>query len=373
MKLTQRLLDLLNRVFDKDPKAFVALNVEGDQNWTWSVSDRVLTVTVAGAPAATFALGEVTIGALALALSDLPGLTASVADEDRGGLMASVILDGSADVLAGTVGQIKGYTSLLWALLEGWAVELTAFREQVAAAPDQLSLTTGTGVWLDEIGGYYGVTRSLNEPDRVYGPRVIAEALRPRSNNVALAAAIKVYTGQDAEVIDVVEYGDVFPLHDGTIQYDGVNNHDAGAINLYGLFDVVYGFDLESGTDITVFQGELRKLINRLRAAGTHLRALALQSSALADRTSRGTDAVTLQAAYDEGDAAALPDDAMTLNSALSTMVDTAPSQIESSTLQIPLRTIRNGVARRNGFRIHSERAVLTQNIEGTVSTIVPE
>lgn len=372
MKLTSRLLGYLNRVFDKDPKPFVGLNVIGDADWSWSISDRVLRVTVGGVEAATFDLASLTINELIQAFNALDGFAAAIGDADRAGLMATVLLDGSEAVLSGAYGPLTGYTSLLWAFMEGWAVELGGLRTQIAAAPDQLDLNKGSGVWLDEIGGYYGVTRSLNETDEVYGPRVIAEALRPRSNNVALEAAIKVYTGQDATVTDVEEYGDAFPLHDGEIDYDGTQVHDSGVATLYGLFDVEYGFDLENGTDITAFQSELRKLIGRLRAAGTHLRALALQSSSLADTVARSTDAVTATAYLAASDDVAAPDDAMGVVGALSLESDTVASPTDTSVLQIPLTSIRNGRVLRNGFRIHSQFATLTQNLEGTVSTITP-
>lgn len=371
MKLTSRLLGFLNRVFDKDPIPFVGLNVIGDIDWSWTISEQVLTLR-AGAEVEVFDLTAHTINSLVLEIDALAGFSATVVDGERAGLKATVLLDGAADVLSGSFGPLAGYTSLLWAWMEGWAVELTDLRQQIATAPAQLNLNTGSGVWLDEIGGYYGVTRSLNEIDEVYGPRVIAEALRPRSNNVALEAAIKVYTGQDATVTDVEEYGGTFPLHDGAIDYDGAQVHDAGAITLYGLFDVEYGFDLENGTDITAFQAELRKLIGRLRAAGTHLRALALQSSALADAVARSTDLVLMSAHVAAGDDIATPDDTMEVASVISLEPDTVASPAETSVLQIPLVSVRNGRVRRNGFRIHSQFATLTQNLEGTVSSIFP-
>src|SRR3546814_4396237 len=89
-----------------------------------------------------------------------------------------------------------------------------------------MSTKTAQGEWLDELGGYYGVPRIQGENDASYGPRIIAEVLRPRGNNVAMEAAIKVYTGQDAKVTDVTLYGDPFPRYDATIRYDGTRSEE---------------------------------------------------------------------------------------------------------------------------------------------------
>lgn len=371
MKLTERLLGYLNRVFDKDPKPFAAMRVEGDQDWSWSVVERVLTVKHAGGTL-SYRLEDMALSELIQAWGAVPGFSVTVGDYDKVGLRASVLLDGGADVLGGSIAPIAGYSSLLWAFMDGWAAQLGVLQEQVAAAPGELNLVEGSGVWLDEIGSHYGVGRGLNEPDGVYGPRVVAEALRPRSNNVALEAAIKVYTGQDATVSDVESFGGTFPLHDGDIDHDGAHVHNAVAISLYGLFDVVYGFDLEQGSDITSFQGELRKLIGRLRAAGTHLRALALQSSALADSVSRATDTVLVDIKADLSDSVTQPADAMAVMVRADPMTDVVSAPAETSVLQIPVHLLRNGKARRTGLFIHTENAILTQNIEGTVSSITP-
>lgn len=371
MRLTERLLGFLNRVFDKDPKAFVAMRVEGSSDWSWSITDRVLRLTHDGG-VATFDLADMTLAELFQDLSALPGFVVTAGDGERLGLKASVLLDGAGDVLGGSIAPLTGYTSLLWAFMEGWAVELFDLQVQVSAAPSQLNLNEGTGVWLDEIGSHYGVTRGLNEPDPIYGPRVIAEALRPRSNNVALEAAIKVYTGQDATVTDVEIADGTFPLHDGTIDHDGAYNHDAQAVFIYGLFDVVYGFDLEQGNDITSFQAELRKLIGRLRAAGTHLRALALQSSSLADAVLRPADSTSLSAQAEIGDAVSAPGDAMTVSASAAGMSDSVQAPSEASVIQIPRQLLRDGRIRRNGVWIHSEHVVMTQNLEGTISSVLP-
>lgn len=371
MKLTERLLGYLNRVFDKDPKPFVAMRVEADQDWSWSITDRAMVLRHA-AGTASYSLSTMSLAELVQAIDGLPGFVASVGDYDRVGLRASVLLDGEEGVLGGSIAPINGYSSLLWAIMEGWAVQLIDLQVQVAGAPAQLNLNEGSGIWLDEIGSHYGVPRGLNEIDPVYGPRVIAEALRPRSNNVALEAAIKVYTGQDATVTDVETFGGTFPLHDGEIDHDGSAVHNAEAISLYGLFDVVYGFDLELGNDITSFQGELRKLIGRLRAAGTHLRALALQSSALADAVQRPVDDVAVQVQADLSDGVEQPADAMAIMVRGEVMTDVVAAPVEVSVLQIPVHLTRNGKARRSGIFIHTENAILTQDIEGTVSSIVP-
>lgn len=338
MKLTQQLLSFLNRVFDKDPKAFVAMRLQYDGEMSWSVSDQVLTTEVSGGPGAGLAvdLTQYTLSTLAEYLAGQAGYTVVYIDPSRADLSATVLLDGGANQLDSNGDHLTGYTSLLWAFLEAKAVELGAAENAVAAAPGMLNVVDGQGMWLDEVGSYYGVERNAGEPDGQYGPRIIAEALRPRLNNIAIENAIQVYTGQAAQVVDVIVYNGAIPLYDSSIVYDGTHIHDGGSSPAYGLFDVSYGYDLINGGDPTTFLTTVRQIVERLRAAGTHLRALALQASSLTDGLTPPTDQSQVVLEADLGDALTPPEDAYSyMPISLGALVDalTAPDDPMSITV----------------------------------------
>lgn len=307
MRLTPKLLENLNRVFDKDPGRFVALRIAHQGGLRWSVADGALTLAVGDDPAASliFDLSQYTLRQLVDAIAAASGYAVIYLDPDRADLSALVLLDGEGDASQFNGDAIFGYTSLLWALLESIAAQLQAAKDQIPEAPRQLSTTTASGTWLDELGSYLKVPRLTGEAETQYGPRIIAEVLRPAANNIALERAIEDYTGQPCEVADVTIYRGVFPVYDGTISYDGTYDYATVGLPNYGLFDVSVAYDLLNGGDISTFLTTVRGIVDRLRASGTHLRALALSSAGtpIADSATAPTEvvgALTLSSVFAE-------------------------------------------------------------------------
>lgn len=314
MRLTQKLLAYLNRVFDKSPAQFLALRLQYAGGMTWQVADGMLTTTIVGGPGQPLAvdLTQYTLGQLYAFLAAQPGYSVAYGDQSAlSPLSSRVLLDGTGDISLSNGDHLYGYTSLLWSYLEAQAVELQAAENQIAEALEQMSTKTASNEWLDEIGGYYAVPRMQGELDASYGPRIIAEVLRPRGNNVAIEAAIKVFTGQAAKVTDVTLYGSVFPLYNGAIKRNSAYHYNATRAPLYGLFDVEYGYNFETGSDITQFAQTVSGLIGRLRDAGTHLRSLLLRGSNMADTLAAPDDtaAVPWRASAALSDALIPPDD----------------------------------------------------------------
>lgn len=369
MKLINKLLGYLNRVFDKDPTPFVALRLAHDDGFAWVVEEEVLTVTSPAGPRVV-ALNSITLNGVVAALDGVDGFTATVGDQ--GGRSARVLLDGFGSGIAGVPTVLQGYTSLLWSYLAAMASELGEMRRQVANMLLQLSTTTGEGVWLDVIGDYYGVRRFPGEADLAYGPRIIAETLRPRSNNVALEAAIEIYTGQVADVVDVTLYGAAFPRRNAAITRNSAYNHDSGAEPLYGLFDISYAYDLLNGPSLDDFQSQLRDVIGRLRAAGTHLRALALRGSEIGDDASVGTDVMVAAAATEIADTISLPEDATGLLAGRVDVTDAVGAPADESVMANVVHMQRNGEFRRPGNLIHSENQVVSQTLEGADRIVTP-
>lgn len=260
MRLTQKLLAYLNRVFDKDAHAFLALRLRYDgSSMAWSVKDGVLSTTVAGGSGAALSidLSAHTVATLAAHLAGRPGYSVPYADASSlAQLSARVLIDGAGDQDTSNGDHLTGYTSVLWAFLEPMAAELDRAATQIKEMVEQMSLDTADGEWMDEIGSYYGVRRQTGEADRIYGPRIIAEVIRPKANNIAISEAIdKFLDGVTSAITDA-------PL-------DVTSNS-------YGLFDAELDVSLEAmdGYGYGLIISSAIDLIEQLRDAGTHLRAV---------------------------------------------------------------------------------------------------
>ncbi|HVB37363.1 MAG TPA: hypothetical protein VND92_02460, partial [Vicinamibacterales bacterium] len=313
MRLTDKLLGFLNRVFDKDGRPFLALRLSYAGAMTWQVADGVLTTTAPGAASLSVDLSGYTVASLAAFLAVQPGYAVPYLDGSAlAQLSALVLIDGSGDIRQSNGDHLFGYTNPNWAVLDAFADQLEQAGTAIAAMPAEMSTTTADGEWLDLQGGYYSVDRQLGEADGQYGPRIIATVLQPRSNNLAIAAALSAATGQACQVPDVVAWGSPVPAHNGLINHDGSHTHNASAAPIYCLFDVATGYDLLGGASPTAFIVLVQGIVEALRAGGTHLRAVTLQGSTIADAAVPPTDAVGLLAiAANLQDVASPPSDAL--------------------------------------------------------------
>ena len=372
MRLTKKLLSFIQRVIRQDPDAFIALRLwYSSGSMTWSVQDATLTTVVADGPGQSLSvdLTQYTITSLVSYLASQPGYTVTYIDgTELSQLSAQVLLDASGDIGASNGNAIYGYTNPLYSYMEAMAGELAVAEGQIAQAIQQMSTKTGRDIWLDEIGSYYGVPRLPAELDVSYGPRIIAEVLRPRGNNVAIEAAIKVYTGQSASVTDVVLYGSPTPAYNGAINYDGTSHYNATSKPQYGLFDIDYGYDLINGGDITSFAAIVRDLIGRLRDAGTHLRALTLTGSAISDAyttpPSDGSDTQSLVVIGILSDSAAAGDDsAFAAAVSMSALADAAVAGSEDLELLVTYNVHYDGVRYYDGSVPYSGGSAVPESI----------
>lgn len=330
MKLTQKLLAFLGRVFDKDPQTFLALRISYESGaMTWNVSNAVLTTAPVGGGGQplTVDLTQFTVFGLVQFIASQRGYSIPYVDgTDLNQLSARVLLDGSGNIAESNGDHIHGYTSPLWAYLEAASLELDRAASAIIEMLKQMSTTTGSDIWLDEWGGVYGIPRLQGESDAAYGQRIIAEVLRARGNNVAIELAIKQFTGQDAKVTDVVEWTTPLPKYNGAITHNSASNYNSTAQPIYGKFDVEYGYDLLTGGDIASFQAIVSGLIDRLRDAGTHLRSVLLKGSALFDTyTTPPTDLaeMPLVVGVPLADTRAAPTEAQTMNVDMADMAET--------------------------------------------------
>ncbi len=259
MKLTTRLLSYLHRVFDKSPAPFLALRIGCDgTGLTWTVSDAVLTTAPVGGTAAalTVDLTLYTVTSLAAYVAAQPGYVVENVDVSQmSSLGAAVLMDGSGNVAESNGDHLYGYTNVLWSYMEANAVELHAAEQQIGQMLLQMSTKTAADTWLDELGSYYKVPRNQGEIDSQYGPRIIAQVLRPLANNVAIENALKVInSGLPVSVVD----------------YDVIVNGS------YGQFDVDMTVTLDqlAATTYVLLVGSIVDTITKMRDAGTFLHRL---------------------------------------------------------------------------------------------------
>lgn len=356
MKLTKKLLSLLHRVFDPDPEQFLALRMRYGGTMTWTVAEGVLTTSVVGGIGQGFSidLTTVTITQLVAYISARPGYQVLYVDgSGNQSLSARVLIDGTGNIAQSNGDHLYGYTSLTWVYLEAIGTELKAAKAQIPEAIKQMSVPTASSDWIDELGAYYGVPRLQGETDQSYGARIIAETVRPRSNNVAMERAISYYTGQATKVTDVTIYGAAFPKYNGAITRNSAYQYQPQSTPKYGLFDVEIGYDLLGGTDQSAFADVVSGIVEQLRSAGTHMRALSMQAGAISDAFTPPTDnsPMTIVATPVLTETLTAPTEGtFAFNSALTVMSDTATPGTEPQAFDaIKYGYCYNGVRTRNG------------------------
>jgi hypothetical protein len=198
--------------------------------------------------------------------------------------------------------------------MEPMAAALETVESEVKSALQQMEIPNAAEGWLDYWGSFFGYPRTTGELDPDYASRIVISVMRPRGNNVAIEQVIsESIGGQKVRVIDVTEYGPTAPLFNNVITFDGSHQYDATQVPVYGLFDVTYGYDLLSSKDPTEMAAYVQGIVDLVRDAGTHMRSLLLEASALQD---------TVDPASDEGLAQDM--------SVVATMADTVAPPTES-------------------------------------------
>lgn len=209
-------------VFDVEPGASLALRVRHADGARWSIADEVLTVTV-GETDWTYQLGELTIGELAAALTadgfEVPTLSAEWSSRS-----ALVLAEGSGDQGVSNGDHIYAFTTILWALMTGYAGEVRTAAYQVVQALRQMVLTQAELEWLDLWGALYGVPRLQHEMDADYAPRIEKEAFRIRVSVGGIEQAILDATGWDVRIDE--PWKEIFTLDQSLLSgpdrfYDG--------------------------------------------------------------------------------------------------------------------------------------------------------
>lgn len=297
MSLVATLFGRLSRKYDRTPGPILGLRLSYlGGSMSWSVADDVLTTTVIGGIGSnlTVDLTQYTVGTLASFLASQPGYLVPYLDQTGyAGLGAIALVEGSNDIALSNGDHIFVASNPTFAAISAYSRELMLARIAIQAGPAEMATTTADGEWLDLLGSYYAVPRQLGEIDGVYGPRIPAEVILPRQNNLAIEIALQVATGQLATCTDAIVYGNPLPVFDGAIAFSGAPHFfNASAARIYNLFDVAIGYALLSNQTPAQFLDAVRGQIDRLRAAGTHLRRLTLGPSIMGDAVPQPTDSL---------------------------------------------------------------------------------
>jgi hypothetical protein len=261
MKLTDKLLGYLNRVFNKGPERVLVIRLRYDGSMRWSVSDGVLTTEVTGGSGAPLRvdLAGYTVATLAAFLAAQPGYSVPFVDAlPVPGLKATVLIDGSSNQDGTNGDHLYAYTSVLWAYMEAQASELKLLAQAVDEALLQMAANTASGEWVDEHGSFYAVGRNNGESDAAYAARIVAEVGRARGTNVAISDGVRRATGADR--VDVIDYA--------------TETVAAGGTKSFGLFEVEVFVDVNAPLSGEQIDANTRAIIEAMRDAGTHLRKL---------------------------------------------------------------------------------------------------
>lgn len=241
-------------VFDKAPAQELVFRLRHPDGASWVVADAVM-VARAGAAETTYNLASLTIAQLAAALAD-DGYVVSSIGTGFSALSALVLVEGSGDEGVSSGDQVPGYTSLMWALMGGYAVVLREAGAQVVQALRQMVITQSEGEWLDLWGTLYAESRRQDESDSSYAPRIPKEAFRLRESPIGIEEAVKDATGKTIRIEE--PWGDIFRL-DGSILSGPDKLQDGSRI----------GYFLIQPTSTTPIDwSDVLPVIDRNRAAG---------------------------------------------------------------------------------------------------------
>lgn len=185
-------------VFDKDPKATLALRVRHPAGLVLEVAKGVLRLTSDGV-VVEYSLADKTIGGLADQLRD-DGYDVVFENPELASRSAHILLAGTRSHDQSNGDYLTAYTSLLWALYGAYSVELDEAKHQLDEALRQMVLTQAEGDWLDVWSGLYGIPRKQGESDEDLQARIPDEAFRIRVNGLAIEKAIKDLTGRTVEI-----------------------------------------------------------------------------------------------------------------------------------------------------------------------------
>lgn len=259
--MLNNLIGNLNRPFDTDLKAAVALRVRHADGLKWEVSGRRLKLTTdPGTVIADIDLTEIAVSELADMVTSA-GVIVSYENPDYGSRSADCLVDGSGHHLSSNGDAISCFNSLLISLLDAYAKELETCSVDIGNALDQAYMDSADELYLDYWGGMFGIDRlTPGSDDASYLDYIIAEVTRLRVNSISISRAVFEATGIN---VFLHEPWRTVMLLDGGRLSDGFYIHE-------GNFHTWNVFQPQSEDACTASEkAEILRIINRSRPVGS--------------------------------------------------------------------------------------------------------
>ena len=240
--------------FDKAPAAVLLFRLTHPSGAKWVTAEAVMTAT-AGDVVTVYDLAALTVLQLTQALTS-DGYTVTSAATEFSRYSALIIIEGTGDEGLSNGDHVTGYTSLMWALMGGYAGEVREAGLQVVQALRQMVITQAEGEWLDLWGKLYNEARRQGESDSAYAPRIPREAFRLRESPIAIEEAVFDATGKRIKIEE--PWGSIFRLDTSLL---------SGPDHLQDGTSVGY-FLLQPTSAVPIDWTDVLPVIHRNRAAG---------------------------------------------------------------------------------------------------------
>ena len=233
--MLKSLLHSLYDSFDKDSHIAVGLRVSHADGFVWAVSGRVLTAsTETGAPIGTYTLVDYSLLTLAYALHEA-GCTIIYQNPEYQNLSAAIVMSGAGQESVTNGDHLWVYTSLLWVVLDAFALELERVQVQIPNAIREIDYYDSDSQFTDYWSNWWGIPRILGESDLAFKDRTIYEITRPKNNPYCMEVTLKHMFGEYFRIRE--PWKEVMYLSDGGLMdedkhYQGLEwiYHDAQVV-----------------------------------------------------------------------------------------------------------------------------------------------
>jgi hypothetical protein len=275
MDLFERILTRLNNVFDKSAHTAPALVLTYSGQAKVTIGRRRLrTFTADGGINLNYDLGNYTVSRLAEDINAQAGYTAAVLG--NGDLLALTLMDVEGKNLESGV-TLEVFTSPLWQALKAWSWTAEDMLSEARIGLKQLNLQRAEGQWVEAHNTFYQVPRLSGETESLFAKRILWETLKPKVNNLAIAALIEAVIGYETYVEDLIHVAfltneptsttfDVTQAPNMGYRMDEARYIYGGDYAQYGAFLVT----VEQPSEAAIFytKSYLEDIIRRSKAAG---------------------------------------------------------------------------------------------------------
>lgn len=257
--MRNKLLSQLHGIYDKDPHAVLAMRLRHPLTLQWKIVNRQLMLsTRQGMALPTISLSGKWLYELAVELAEI-GCTVEYINDTLKNRTADSLLEGEGREDISNGDHLYCYDSLLWSILDAFAVALGEVSNDIASALKQVYFHSAEGFWLDVWGSFFNLYRQENETDTVYLLRIITETCRNRCNATAIRMTIKELTGIDVYIHEMWE--EIF-----TLDYSTLSGSHALCDGIYYTWGVIEPIVYQPLTDEQ--RTQIKQIIERNRMCG---------------------------------------------------------------------------------------------------------